>query len=209
MKPRTKIKLCGVLCFFILVFGFQLVPTNQTLGLSIVFISLALLIFCIKADRNTTTSDLATHGVFFDTSCDETEETSSETYIELNNSIQRADGQPISDEKVPYLIQLDHKYKPNKKNILINLTEQEELFFDELKKALSEINRSITMERLSNGVISVYSNTYYVGKIKLSGRKHWMQVLRGETQIKTIEGEIDDFIQQIPNWIRYISLHCK
>lgn len=207
MKPRTKIKLCGVLCFFILVFGFQLMSTNQALGLSIVVISLALLFFCIKADRNIT-DDWTTHGVSFDTSCGETKETSSETYIEFDNSIQRKDGQPISDEEVPYLIQLGYE-KRNKKNILINLSDQEALFFDKLKKALSEINRSITMERLSNGVISVYSNTYYVGKIKLSGKKHWMQVLRGETQIKTIEGEIDDFIQQIPNWIRYIRLHCK
>lgn len=207
MKPRTKIKLCGVLCFFALVYGTQLMSTNQTVAILIIIISLLLLIFFIRADKNTTSKSIA-NGDSLDTSY-ETDKTSNETYIEFNNTKQRADGQPISDEEVPYLIQLGHEYKPNKKNILINLSEQEELFFDELKKALSEINRSITMERLSNGVISVYSNTYYVGKIKLSGRNHWMQVLRGETQIKTIEGEMDDFIQQIPNWIRYIRLHCK
>lgn len=130
-------------------------------------------------------------------------------YVETGNMIYRVDGQAISDEEVPYLIQVGYEKALNKPNKLNDLSESEKFFFIELEKALSEINRSITMERLSNGVISVYSNTYYVGKIKLSGRKHWMQILRGETQIKEIEGELDDFIQHIPDWVRYIRLHCK
>jgi len=92
---------------------------------------------------------------------------------------------------------------------LDDLSESEKFFFTELRKALTEIKRTVAMERLSNGVISVYSNTYYIGKIKLSGKKHWMQILRGETQIKTVDGELDDFIQHIPDWVRYIRLHCK
>ena len=91
----------------------------------------------------------------------------------------------------------------------IELSHQEVEFFNELNLQLSEIKRSVSLERMSNGAISVYSKTFYVGKIKLSGRKHWMQILRGETQIKEIEGELDDFIQHIPDWIRYIRLHCK
>lgn len=67
MKPRTKIKLCGVLCFFILVFGFQLMSTNQTVAISIITISLLLLIFFIWADKNTT-SDSDSYGNALDLS---------------------------------------------------------------------------------------------------------------------------------------------
>ena len=91
----------------------------------------------------------------------------------------------------------------------IELNEFEQRFFDELQSGLSEINRSVTLNRMSNGVISVYSNTFYVGKIKLTGKKHWMQILKGLYTNKTIDGELDDFIQHIPDWIRYIRIHCK
>lgn len=130
-------------------------------------------------------------------------------YVEFDNVIRRVDGQSISNDEVPYLIQVGYERALNRDNTIINLSEQEELFFVELQKSLSEINRTITMERLSNGVISVYANSYYVGKIKLTGRKHWMQILRGLTQNKTIYGELDELIQHIPEWIRYIRLHCK
>ncbi len=130
-------------------------------------------------------------------------------YVEFDNVIQRVDGQPISDDEIPYLIQVGYERALNRDNTIINLSEKEERFFVELQKSLSEINRTITMERLSNGVISVYANTFYVGKIKLTGKKHWMQILRGLTQSKTIYGELDELIQHIPEWIRYIRLHCK
>lgn len=102
---------------------------------------------------------------------------------------------------------LEERMNPSPQ-ISVDLTEPEQHFFDELQNKLSEVNRSITIERLSNGVTSVYSNMCYFGKIKLSGRKHWMQILRGETQSKTVYGELDDFIQYIPDWVRYIKLHC-
>lgn len=97
-------------------------------------------------------------------------------HLEFNNVIQRVDGQPISNDEIPHLIQVGYEKAFNKDNTIINLSEQEERFFVELQKSLSEINRTITIERLSNGVISVYTNSYYVGKIKLTGRKHWMQI---------------------------------
>ena len=134
---------------------------------------------------------------------------SHDEYVEFDNILQRVDGQPISDDEVPYLIQVGYERALDRDNALINLSEQEERFFDELQKSLSEINRTITMERLSNGAISVYANSCYVGRIRLTGRKHWMQILRGLTQNKTIYGELDELIQHIPEWIRYIRLHCK
>lgn len=135
-------------------------------------------------------------------------------YIEDGEMIIRTDGKEISDEEVPYLIQVGYEKAIEnqtrlKTDLPLDLNEQEQCFFNELKLVLSDIKRNITAKRMSSGVISVYSNTFYVGKIKLSGRKHWMQILRGQTQIKVIDGELDDFIQHIPDWVRYIRIHCK
>lgn len=137
-----------------------------------------------------------------------------DSYINDGNMIFKTDDKEISDKEVPYLIQIGRekiieKQANFKTDLLPDLNEQERYFFNELKLALSTIKRDITAERMSNGVISVYSNSFYVGKIKLSGRKHWMQILRGQTQIKVIDGELDDFIQRIPDWVRYIRIHCK
>ncbi|MDE7183600.1 MAG: hypothetical protein K2O40_03780, partial [Lachnospiraceae bacterium] len=139
---------------------------------------------------------------------------SGDSYIEDGQMIIRTDGKEISDEEVPYLIQIGYEKAIEnqtrlKTDLPLDLNEQEQRFFNELKLALSDIKRNITAERMSSGVISVHSNTFYVGKIKLSGRKHWMQILRGQTQIKVIDGELDDFIQHIPDWVRYIRIHCK
>ena len=79
------------------------------------------------------------------------------------------------------------------------INEQEEQFF----------NANILLERMSNGCISVSYATYPVGKIKLQGRKHWMQILKGLYTIKTIDGEVEDFIKHISDWEKYIRLHCK
>ena len=76
----------------------------------------------------------------------------------------------------------------------MDFNEQEQIFFDKMNEALSEIKRSITLNRMSDGTISVYSNTYYVGKIRLTGRSHRMQILKGLQTIKEIDGELDDFI---------------
>ena len=133
-------------------------------------------------------------------------------YVETENTIQRVDNKPISDEEIPYLIHVGYEKAlehASGKTSPLRLNNEEQQFFDELEKSLSEIKRNFTMERLSNGTINVYSNGYYVGKIKLTGRKRWMQILRGETQIKHIDGELNDFIQHIPDWVRYIRIHCK
>ena len=91
----------------------------------------------------------------------------------------------------------------------MNFNEQEQMFFDELMKALTDFSGVIRPQRMSNNALSVYYNSYPVGKIKLTGRKHWMQILKGLQTVKVIEGELDDFIQHIPEWIKYIRIHCK
>lgn len=91
---------------------------------------------------------------------------------------------------------------------MLELNEAEKIFFTELCQVQSNPN-GFSIKRMSNGALEVTYNSYYVGKIKLTGRKHWMQILRGLTQQKCIYGELDDFIQHIPDWTKYIKNHCK
>lgn len=94
------------------------------------------------------------------------------------------------------------------KKFIVN--EQEEQFFNALYEYISpDKNANILLERMSNGCISVFYATYPVGKVKLQGRKHWMQILKGLYTIKTIDGEVEDFIKHISDWEKYIRLHCK
>lgn len=88
------------------------------------------------------------------------------------------------------------------------VNEQEEQFFSELYNALAPYKFSITLVRMSNGVLAVNCNSYPVGKIKLQGRKHWMQVLKGLYTTKIIEGNTENFIEHIPDWVNYMKKHC-
>nr|WP_308742064.1 hypothetical protein [uncultured Anaerocolumna sp.] len=60
---------------------------------------------------------------------------------------------------------------------------------------------------MSNGTLSVYFNGYPVGKIKLQGRKHSMQIIKSLYKCDTLEGNINDFILKIDGWILYINKH--
>lgn len=86
----------------------------------------------------------------------------------------------------------------------MNFNEQEKIFFDELMIALANFNGVIQPQRMSDNALSVYYNTYPIGKIKLTGRKHWMQILKGFQTVKVIDGELNDFILHIPEWVKYI-----
>lgn len=87
----------------------------------------------------------------------------------------------------------------------MNLNEQEQIFFDALMDALKDFNGVIRPERMSNKSINVKYNGCQIGRIKLTGRKHWMQILKNQYDAESIEGELDDFIQHIPEWVRYIK----
>jgi hypothetical protein len=87
--------------------------------------------------------------------------------------------------------------------------EKETLFLDEFFAQLPEKEKHhICLERKANGIISVMCNTYPVGNVKLQGKKFSMQILKGLYTVKMIEGDVDDFIQHIPDWCKYITLHC-
>ncbi len=94
------------------------------------------------------------------------------------------------------------------KDYIIN--ELEEHFFMAFYDELSvQQNSKINLQRMSDGTLSVYYNSFPVGKIKLQGRKFYMQILKGVYTSKNIYGTIDDLISHIPDWKRYIRLHCK
>lgn len=100
------------------------------------------------------------------------------------------------------------KLSTTNKEFVVN--EQEEYFFEMLYANLSpDVNADIYLNRMSDGTLAVYYKSYPVGKIKLQGRKHHMQILKGLYTVKSIEGNIDDFIEHIPEWQTYIRLHCK
>lgn len=63
----------------------------------------------------------------------------------------------------------------------------------------------ISLIRMSNGTLSVYFKGYPVGKIKLQGRKHSMQILKSLYKYDAFEGNINDFIPKIDGWILYIN----
>lgn len=88
--------------------------------------------------------------------------------------------------------------------------EFEESFFERLYDSLPEADRLfIHLYRMSNGTLSVYYKTYPIGKIKLQGRVFSMQILKGLSSVKYIDGSLEDFLEHIPDWCKYIRLHCK
>lgn len=96
----------------------------------------------------------------------------------------------------------------SQKDYVIN--EKEESFFECLYDSLTEADRLfIHLYRMSNGTLSVYYKTYPIGKIKLQGRVFSMQILKGLSSVKNIDGSLEDFLEHIPDWCKYIGLHCK
>lgn len=84
----------------------------------------------------------------------------------------------------------------------------EETFIKETLKRFKEAGSNpiyLNFERLSNGCFNVkYKNGIYVGKVKLCGRKTFMQILNGLYGITLVENEpLDVYISNIDNWVKY------
>lgn len=94
------------------------------------------------------------------------------------------------------------------KDFLINA--EEEMYFEKLYLKLTDCeNKSIKLYRMSNGAIETYFRNYPLGKLKLQGRKHWMQVYKSLYKVDVIEGTVDDFIKKIDDVVLYIRKYCK
>ena len=71
------------------------------------------------------------------------------------------------------------------------VNEKEEVFFDRLYDSVPEGDRLfIHLYRMSNGKLSVYYKTYPIGKIKLHGRVFSMQILKGLSSVKNVDGSL-------------------
>ena len=108
---------------------------------------------------------------------------------EIKSNLMTLSGEP--DNK--YL----EKYKVNS---------DEELFF---RKVYDVIGDGIKLIRMSDGTLSVYYYTHQIGKIKLQGQKHKMQILKGLYGVKWIDGNVMDFIPHIIDWKKYITYLIK
>lgn len=101
-------------------------------------------------------------------------------------------------------------YPLNSKSYTFKVNELEEQFFNNLYKKLDkDENSKITLERMSNGTLNVQYDSCQIGRIKLQGRKHNMQIIYNEDKIEVANGNIDDFILKIDHWVVYILRNIK
>lgn len=82
--------------------------------------------------------------------------------------------------------------------------EAEKKFFEAFFSLLTpKQQQSVRTRRMSNGALEVtYDHGGYVGKVKLQGRNHWIQVMKNMFDPDTIEGEVDDLIKELPRWVK-------
>lgn len=101
-------------------------------------------------------------------------------------------------------------YNSNPPSKIYEINESEEKFFNKLSIILSDSeNDKVILHRFSNGSIEPYFNSFPIGKIKLQGRKHYMQIFKSEFKYEIVYGTIDDFIIRIPDIIKYLRKYCK
>jgi hypothetical protein len=98
-------------------------------------------------------------------------------------------------------------------NISFETTNEEDLFFIELVKGILDSNLNpnlLYFEPMSNKGFSVSYSSYPIGKIKLRGRKSYIQVLKGLYSRKSFDDlSIQEYISHIPEWIKYIKYCIK
>lgn len=88
------------------------------------------------------------------------------------------------------------------------IIDDEKIFIKETLKRFKDSGNNpihLDFKRLSNGCFNVrYKNGIYVGKVKLCGRKTFMQILNGLDGITLVENEpLDVYISNIDNWVKY------
>lgn len=85
------------------------------------------------------------------------------------------------------------------------LTPEEAAFFSALDAALKAARKDTLYKitRMANGAISVQNRQAYIGKIKLKGRKTWMQYTVGLYNTKTVEDEpLEEYIRLLKYWVK-------
>lgn len=86
-----------------------------------------------------------------------------------------------------------------------DFTPEEAAFFSALDAALKAAHKNTFYKatRMANGAISVQNQHAYIGKIKLRGRKTWMQYMTGLYNAETAEDEpLEEYIRLLRFWVK-------
>lgn len=84
-------------------------------------------------------------------------------------------------------------------------TEDEKRFLEALEAALTAAKKSpvVDVTRMANKAISVRSRHGYLGKIKLQGRKTWMQYMTSLYNAEVAENlPLEEYIKLLKYWVR-------
>ena len=85
-----------------------------------------------------------------------------------------------------------------------SITPDEEAFLVALEVALRRGRKStdLTISRMANGALSVNSPRAYMGKIKLQGRKTWMQYMVRNDAKSIEDAPLEEYIHHLNFWVR-------
>lgn len=88
-----------------------------------------------------------------------------------------------------------------------NISNDEEVFIKALLLKLHQNNlKPVSLQRMSTKDISVNYSGYPIGKVKLQGKKTWMQILTGLHDHNKLENaSLEEYIESIDLWITYIK----
>lgn len=109
------------------------------------------------------------------------------------------------------LVNYNISYSSNPPSKLYDVNNLEHTFFESLFSKFQEanLNGSLKMIRMSNGTLAIEYSGYPIGKVKLQGRIHTMQILKGLYTHSSVEGSIQDFIPKIDAWVKYAKRYIK
>ena len=94
-------------------------------------------------------------------------------------------------------------YAVNPPSKLFEINELEEKFFETLYSKLPEkVNKKIHLIRMATGTLAVECVGYCIGRIKLQGNKHEMQIITSLYDSYVVQ---DDFIKHIDEWVKFIN----
>lgn len=89
-----------------------------------------------------------------------------------------------------------------------SVTPDEERFFWAFEDALmgQGLSTYMSLTRMANGAISVSTCSAYIGKIKLQGRKTWMQYMTSLYNAEVEENlSLEGYIQLLKYWVRTVK----
>lgn len=142
----------------------------------------------------------------------EKKENEATTYIHQDNTNVRSDGKPISDEEVPYLIDMTYRqitntedaYKAGQRDIFTDnqFSEEERIFFNRVYANFQTAGLKpnlIKLTRLSSGMFNVdYITQGYVGKVQISESKETYRIIKpgAKRAIRVFDNleEVEQFI---------------